>query len=135
MLKSNLYFFSFFNFYLFIRENNFVPKVHFFKTNFYNQVNCSAATKTNLLSSSRLFETENQAQSEIIKKLSSRQKKYVSLYLSVIVPSCFTSPISQLWADIYIILSTPSLVFPSFQGGPTIFHKEIFLKQTPHSKS
>ena len=32
-------------------------------------------------------------------------------------------------------LSTSSLTIPSFQGDPTIFHKEIFLKQTPHIKN
>ena len=31
-------------------------------------------------------------------------------------------------------LSTPSLISPSFQGGPTIFHKGNFLKHTPLSK-
>ena len=32
-------------------------------------------------------------------------------------------------------LSTSSLISPSFQGDPTIFHKGIFLKQTPHIKN
>ena len=32
-------------------------------------------------------------------------------------------------------LSTQSLISPSFQGGPTIFHKGNFLKHTPHSKN
>ena len=33
-------------------------------------------------------------------------------------------------------LLTSSLIYPpSFQGGPTIFHKEIFLKQTPFTKN
>ena len=31
-------------------------------------------------------------------------------------------------------LSTSSLISPSFQGGPTIFHKGKFLKHTPFSK-
>ena len=30
-----------------------------------------------------------------------------------------------------IYFLTPSLISPSFQGGPTIFHKGIFPKQTP----
>ena len=33
------------------------------------------------------------------------------------------------------ILSTSSLISPSFQGDPTIFHRGIFLKQTPHIKN
>ena len=33
------------------------------------------------------------------------------------------------------VLSTSSLTIPSFQGDPTIFHKGIFLKQTPHIKN
>ena len=32
-------------------------------------------------------------------------------------------------------LLTSSPISPSFQGGPTIFHKGIFLKQTPHIKN
>ena len=32
-------------------------------------------------------------------------------------------------------LLTLSLISPSFQGDPTIFHRGIFLKQTPHSKN
>ena len=34
-----------------------------------------------------------------------------------------------------IALSTSSLTIPSFKGDPTIFHKGIFLKQTPHIKN
>ena len=34
-----------------------------------------------------------------------------------------------------LILSTSSLISPSFQAGPTIFHMVIFLKQTPHIKN
>ena len=33
------------------------------------------------------------------------------------------------------VLSTLSQIFPSFQGDPTIFHRGIFLKQTPHIKN
>ena len=34
-----------------------------------------------------------------------------------------------------MVLSTPSLISPSFQGGPTIFHKGNFLKHTTFSKN
>ena len=33
------------------------------------------------------------------------------------------------------LLSTSSLISPSFQGGPTIFHEGNFLKHTPFSKN
>ena len=33
--------------------------------------------------------------------------------------------------DMKEFLSTSSLIYPSLQGDQTIFHKEIFLKQTP----
>ena len=34
-----------------------------------------------------------------------------------------------------VTLSTSSLITRSFQGDPTIFHKGIFIKQTPHIKN
>ena len=33
---------------------------------------------------------------------------------------------------VQLVLPTSSLIFPSFQGDPTIFHKGIFIKQTPN---
>ena len=35
---------------------------------------------------------------------------------------------------LFSFLSTSSLISPSFQSGPTTFHKGIFLKQTPYIK-
>ena len=45
--------------------------------------------------------------------------------------------VSVLGAKNYILLllSTLSLISPSFQGDPTIFQKGIFLQQTPHIKN
>ena len=41
----------------------------------------------------------------------------------------------KTWKEVQFTLLTPSQIFPSFQGGPTIFLKDNFLKPTPFSKN
>ena len=47
-----------------------------------------------------------------------------------------TDKVKFLWYNLitFLNLSTSSLISPSFQGDPTMFHKGIFLKQTHHIK-